>query len=106
MKSKYAELFTAKLNDMDLVLFEKHKDWDEWALTGDSDRYFMVSDNFEYFLCLPQHKEACLHWLNGGDAEFHLYGDSWGKYSSFKGRWDDESDFIDEDVIIRIKTNS
>ena len=20
----------------------------------------------EYFLCLPQHKEACLHWLNGG----------------------------------------
>lgn len=69
MKSKCAELFTAKLNDMDLVLFEKHKGWCKWSTAHESDRYFMVSDNFEYFLCLPQHKEVCLHWLNGGDVQ-------------------------------------
>lgn len=77
MKSKYAELFTAKLNDMGLVLFEKHRDWDKWALAVNSDRCFMVSNNFEYFLCLPQHKEAVLNSLNGGDSQLSFNGESW-----------------------------
>ena len=75
MKSKHAELFTAKLNDMDLVLFEKHRGWGKWALAGDSDRYFMVSNNFEYFLCLSQHKEAVLCGLNGGSFQVRGFGD-------------------------------
>lgn len=79
MKSKYAELFTAKLNDMDLVLFEKHRDWDKWTIAGGSDRYFMVSDNFEYFLCLPQHKEAVLNALNGGESQLTFDGTTWDK---------------------------
>ncbi|CAH9011442.1 conserved hypothetical protein [Vibrio phage 191E37-1] len=69
MKSKYAELFTAKLNDMGLVLFEKHRDWESWTIAKQSGRCFMVSDNFEYFLCLPQHKDAVINCLNGGVSE-------------------------------------
>lgn len=70
---KYADLFKAKLDNIDLVLFEKHYEWEEWQEcktdTREDSKIFHVSDNFEYFLCLPQHKEACLHWLNGGDIE-------------------------------------
>ncbi len=66
MKHAYAELFTAKLNDTSLVLFEKHEEWKEWREVGKSDKIFVVCGNFDYFLCLPQHKEVCLHWLNGG----------------------------------------
>ena len=77
MKSKYAELFTAKLNDMDLVLFEKHRDWESWTVAKQSDKCFMVSDNFDYFLCLPQHNEngQCLHWLNTGEIQGLICGE-------------------------------
>ncbi len=69
MKHAYAELFTAKLNDVSLVLFEKHEEWKEWREATKSDLVFAVGVNFDYFLCIPQHKEACLHWLNGGDVQ-------------------------------------
>ncbi|AUR87847.1 hypothetical protein NVP1105O_04 [Vibrio phage 1.105.O._10N.286.49.B4] len=109
MKSKYAELFTAKLNDMDLVLFEKHKDWDKWALAVNSDRCFMVGNNFDYFLCLPQHKEACLHWLNCGDVQHldkgsHVDMTSMNDLKSRVGKiWSYECAWMDDDCEIRIK---
>lgn len=68
--SKYAELSIAKLNNMDLVLLHKHEDWEFWseekAANREENPHFMVSDRFDYFLCLKQHTKACLHWLNGG----------------------------------------
>lgn len=106
MKNKYAELFTAKLNDMDLVLFERHRDWGKWALAGDSGGYFMVSNNFEYFLCLPQHKDACLHWLNGGKSQVeytqasYLY---WCDIDSDESNWSEGHIFMDKNLNIRIK---
>ncbi|QYW02863.1 hypothetical protein [Vibrio phage BUCT006] len=64
---KHAEMIKAKAYNMDLVVFEKSKlsGWIELA------RYcFPDDDGIDYFLCLPQHKEACLHWLNGGEIEY------------------------------------
>ncbi len=75
MKHAYAELFTAKLNDTSLVLFEKHEEWKEWREVAKSDLVFAVGGNFDYFLCLPQHKEACLHWLNGGEVQDFFEGE-------------------------------
>ncbi len=107
MKHAYAELFTAKLNDTSLVLFEKHEEWKEWREVAKSDLVFAVGGNFDYFLCLPQHKEDCLHWLNGSDLiQDSQYVD--GKYSdveaSLNPSFDTHGDlFMTTERNIRIK---
>ena len=69
---KHAKLIKAKADNMELVVFEK--DPSGWLMRI-SDIIHM-SPSKEYFLCLPQHKEACLHWLNGGEIQA-LVGNSW-----------------------------
>jgi len=51
---KHAAMIKAKADNMDLVVFIQH-DQTEWE---------------QVLICLPQHKEACLHWLNGGEIEY------------------------------------
>lgn len=65
MKHKHAEMIKAKVDNMELVAFVKLTSmWSEM-----DDRSIVPTDvNFDYFLCLPQHKDACLHYLNGGDV--------------------------------------
>lgn len=104
---KYADLFKAKLDNVELVLFEKHRDWADWCECKTDTRYdgaiFFVSDNFEYFLCLPKHKEACLHWLNGGEIQYrHGVTQEWDGYGPTK-TWTAGSIFMQEHVDIRIK---
>lgn len=64
---KHAEMIKAKADNMDLVVFgrmrKSNHDWIEMPFS----RLVKNFDN-EYFLCLPQNKEACLHWLNGGEV--------------------------------------
>lgn len=106
MKHNYCDLFTGKLNNMELVLLEKHKDWSEWVEAKDQNRYFMVSDNFDYFLCLPQHKEACLHWLNGGEAQIlHSPLHDWMTLEGYvqDPKWYSNSDFMSDECKLRIK---
>ncbi len=102
MKHKYAELFTAKLNDTSLVLFEKHEEWKEWREVTKSDLVFAVGGNFEYFLCLPQHKEAVLNGLNGGAVESsNEERDGWG-VSSVE-LWDKRWWYMCDNYTSRIK---
>ncbi len=104
MKHAYAELFTAKLNDTSLVLFEKHEEWKEWREVTKSDLAFAVGGNFEYFLCLPQHKEACLHWLNGGKVEsLHKDYEPMELAESGAIDWGVKSTFMKDSIEIRIK---
>lgn len=65
-KHKHAEMIKAKADNMDLVVLRKNYD-NSWGEINCHDCCFMP--DFDYFLCLPQHKEACLHWLNGGDVQ-------------------------------------
>lgn len=66
---KYADMICAKANNMGLVTFINTNDgWGWRGLTHGSLPSF-IEDN-EYFLCLPQHKDACLHWLNGGTSQY------------------------------------
>ena len=37
----------------------------------------LVTCENPHFLCLPQHKEACLHWLNGGDVQHDDCSHGW-----------------------------
>ena len=68
MKHKHYEMIVAKAANMDLVTFYKEGDGCDWRarLSQDSTHF---NDDFDFFLCLPQHKEACLHWLNDGDVQ-------------------------------------
>lgn len=85
MKHKHADIAKAKLDNVNLVLFAKHESSDKWAEIVYHGDIAFLSD-YEYFLCLPQHKEACLHWLNGGDVEYknELAPRGWGSVSSIK----------------------
>ncbi|AUR81812.1 hypothetical protein NVP1013O_65 [Vibrio phage 1.013.O._10N.286.54.F9] len=75
MKHKYAEMIKAKADNMELVLFVKRGESSTWGeLNNHGDVTFLYE--FDYFLCLPQHKEACLHWLNGGEVQ-DLFEGEW-----------------------------
>lgn len=65
---KHVEMITAKANNMDLVRFIKADL--EWAVQVDAvHNSTLFNQYFEYFLCLPQHKEAALNILNGGISQ-------------------------------------
>ena len=97
---KHAEMIKAKADDMELVVLVKN---DEWCITESCDDALMFFTGKEYFLCLPQRKEACLHWLNGGEIEFNSeFSDGWTEYEPIKV-WGIGSIFMQDDYQIRIK---
>ena len=65
-------MIVAKAANMDLVVLAKSLKWHQ----VDKEDYMFFSEHDEYFLCLPQHKDACLHWINGGDVQ-DLYNEEW-----------------------------
>lgn len=105
--NKYAELFSAKLNNMDLVLLHKHKEWESWvedrAANSEEHPHLIISDRFDYFLCLKQHTKPCLHWLNGGLVEIKD-SQGWYAYVATIGQgWNLNSAFMNPNDEIRIK---
>lgn len=98
---KHYEMIVTKAANMDLVLFRKTPTGESW----EECRYDWMPTDLQdkYFLCLPRHKETCLHWLNGGEV-FAQKGDinqrlqpivNFG--SGLKSYW------LNSDYIIRIK---
>lgn len=78
MKHKHVEMIKAKTENMELVVFIKELPWVDpdvvpsaqvltprWVCLP-NDLEIRIKSDGEYFLCLPQHKKECLHWLNGG----------------------------------------
>lgn len=112
---KHAEMIKAKADNMELVVFciDRSNVRNEWGLyTGEDGDALpigaipMFEDIFDYFLCLPQHKEACLHWLNGGDAQTdRSCGDFVDVYpvTDFSGKWDSTFWYMLSDYKSRIK---
>lgn len=98
---KHAKMIKAKADNMDLVVLRKHHEGD-WIEVADQSE-IRIKQNGEYFLCLAKHKEACLHWLNGGDVEFNSeFMDEWTEYEPFKS-WGLGSVFMQDDYKARIK---
>lgn len=62
---KHAKLIKAKADNMELVVFVRVKE-DFWQETSS----MPTCEDFDYFLCLPKHKESCLHWLNRGKIQY------------------------------------
>lgn len=106
---KYSELFKAKLDNMDLVLLHKHQGWDEWMVEKSATRNdhpnFLVSDMFDYFLCLKEHTEACLHWLNGGHETLEVNSPFTGKFVQCYRleKWRADGGYMRSDCEYRIR---
>lgn len=101
MKHKHYEMIVVKAANMDLVVFQTDDDLKEWYVL---DRFPMWGESTNYFLCLPQHKDACLHWLNGGKAEaLHEDFGLMELADSEAIEWGVKSVFMKDSIEIRIK---
>lgn len=102
MKHKHYEMIVVKAANMDLVVFIKAREG--WRKMSDQSE-IRIKSTMDYFLCLPQHKEACLHWLGGGNIQYRIALDAWtdaaGNVSN--AAWTPDNLFIDDQVEFRIK---
>lgn len=97
MKNKHYDIIVAKADDMSLILFYGASK--KWGVAA-SELMSSFHPETEYFLCLPQHQEACLHWLNGGEVQIH----NGHEFKGFKlhSSWHGNHQFM-VDLNIRIK---
>lgn len=100
---KHAAMIKAKVDNMDLVVFVKPCDNGAWYEKDCS--AFQFWEDSKYFLCLPQHKEACLHWLNGGLTQVKYDGEDWKDvFNSENPSWQGCNYFMMRDYVdYRIK---
>lgn len=72
MKHKHYDKIVAKSANMNLVVFcrDTYHAEEGWFETPN----LPIQDEFDYYLCLPQHKEDCLAWLNGANISFTSEG--------------------------------
>lgn len=97
---KHAEMIKAKADNMDLVVISKRSNG-KWRVVGGWPEWLQ---NRDYFLCLPQHKKACLHWMNGGDVQLQDFpANSFCDYIDECSPWSDEIWWMSEQCNIRIK---
>lgn len=97
---KHAAMIKAKADNMKLAVFIKIGNG-PWLETSG----FPTDENYLYFLCLPQHKEACHHWLNGGEIQFKNDGLMYFEDIDYgyTGNWSLSRFFMDEQCQLRIK---
>ena len=103
MKHANAEMIKAVVDNLELVIFFKEADDARWFKTNINSLVNACSTT-EYFLCLPQHKEAVLNSLNGGDSEVSYGGDLWTKCNCDQPvKWDSRYWYMVENCESRIK---
>lgn len=102
MKHEHYDKIVAKAANMDLVVFcrDAYHVKEGWFETSN----LPIQEEFDYFLCLPQHKEACLVWLCGGELQQHV-GNQWLGFESRKEcpDWFKDKDFMDRKCKLRVK---
>ena len=98
MKHKHYDIIVAKAANTDLVVFVR--DGSHWNELDFQAAFYEVNN---YFLCLPQHKEACLHWLNGGDVQINRKGEGFLDWSRPSREWMKEVSFMFDINQFRIK---
>lgn len=101
-RHQHCEIIKAKADNIGLVVFVNDNIGGElkWREMVNS---FPISHNHEYFLCLPDRKNECLHWLNGGDVEFRRDGEYWQDEREKYHGWTDYCGMMNNDVEFRIK---
>lgn len=101
MKHKHYNKIVAKAANMSLVVFcrDTYHIGEGWFETHN----LPIQDEFDYYLCLPQHKEDCLAWLNGANINFIF--DGWSDVVAEEAPWTvynntlQVSDLTDEQAV-------
>lgn len=104
MKHVHYEMIVAKAANFELIQFVKIGD--NWEIVGSHDnKVVSFASHYEYFLCLPQHKEACLHWLNGGKVQQKpIDNDNWMACADVdEVAWMSWTSFMQDKLEFRIK---
>ena len=102
MRHKHADMIIAKAENRDLVVFCKQSDG--WVMCS-QDGIISWSYDLEYLLCPPQHKEAYLHWLNGGEIQV-LHNGEWkicGEYGAGCQSWSHDGFLMHNGCDYRIR---
>lgn len=101
-KHPHAKMIKAKVDNMSLVVFSKKHD-NSWAEIQCDDCVFIP--DFEYFICLPRHKDAVLNSLNGGTSEtYRAYTGGWAEAcANGSDGWNYDFWYMDESRQSRIK---
>lgn len=97
MRHKLYDMIVAKAANMDLVVFIKSKGG--WGLACSHPNFH---PNNNYFLCLPQHKEAVLGSLNGGVALYESPREK-GEHALGRAEWKKDDWYMQDDCKSRIK---
>lgn len=103
MKHKHYEMIVAKAANMELVVFANSGDG-EWFEMNEEE--VPIISDFDFFLCLPQHKDACLHWLNGGVSQVEYTKSPytyWCDIESEEVKWSLDNVFMSELLKIKVK---
>lgn len=99
-KHKHAEMIKAKADNMELVVFVKKNNTNEWwEVFGD----LPFNQQQDFFVCLPKHKDAVLNVLNGGMSQVN-YGEYWSECNCNEPiHWFDNWWYMDNKCESRIK---
>lgn len=103
MKHRHYDMIVTKAANMELTTLVKFGK--EWMISAPHTVGEIISfdSRYEYFLCLPQHKEACLHWLKGGESQYLSNGmGEWVNFGASTG-WSDTHLFMTTECELRIK---
>jgi hypothetical protein len=101
-KHPHAEMIKAKAYNMDLVVFKKNYE-EIWVELSDQSE-IRIKRNLEYFVCLPQYKKECLHWLNGGEIQWSDHRFDWTDKDKYEGdKFSYGNGFMDSTTSFRIK---
>ncbi len=100
MQHKHFKMIVAKAENMDLVVLIRYHEQGWWEQASSKD-VLPCGKDYDYFLCLPQHVNACLHALNGGEAQVYSFG-GW-KYGLITSDWDKDFWYMRDSYESRIK---
>ena len=102
MKHKHYDIILAKAANMELALLENVGVG--WSVFHEDGCMSLFNPDWEYFLCLPQYTDACLHFLDGGKVQIKVIS-TWTDMNSFEetDKWSDIEAFTNKDLEIRIK---
>jgi hypothetical protein len=78
-KRKHSKMIKAWADNDELVVFSI-RSGGAWRACGNFPSWL---EDRNYFICLPQHKEACLHWLNGGEIQWSDDINEWSDKASY-----------------------
>ena len=99
-KHPHAEMIKAFLDNTEICVLINHEDEGKWLYANPG--ALLDYQNQEFFACLPQHKEAVLNVLNGGESQTYREGGTW-KLAVCGSGWNSDFWYMREDKESRIK---